>query len=356
MKMPIVLTIILGIMLTLSAPIASAAWATDIWVDPSAWVVDGASISPQNVAENFEYLLSLSGGACRDMNGGQVRFNAGTLEYCNGGTWQALPAVSSAVNPLSGGAGGTVWNTATNWITGRAVISTLGIRQNFQYLRGLRSGNCTTHNEYMVRYKTGVTEYCNGSIWVNVYEPLPVVVPVNGGWSSWSSWSSCSATCGGGTRTRTRSCTNPTPENGGANCTGSATQSGQCNSQSCRNTNIYNHATVICTELNRQGLLPDDLMEADSSFGARMPRVVMDGYHIWANPVVNMMQESPRVTQVVNAIAQPWAREMAYREGATTEGSYVGLLLMVVGIPFSAIVGFVSYIITGIGNILFFWV
>jgi hypothetical protein len=97
-------------------------------------------------------------------------------------------------------------------------------------------------------------------------------------------------------------------------------------------------------------------MEADSSFGARMPRVVMDGYHIWANPVVNMMQESPRVTQVVNAIAQPWAREMAYREGATTEGSYVGLLLMVVGIPFSAIVGFVSYIITGIGNILFFWV
>jgi len=49
---------------------------------------------------------------------------------------------------------------------------------------------------------------------------------VNGGWSAWGS---CSATCGGGTETRT--CTNPAPANGGATCSGSSSQS--CNTQAC---------------------------------------------------------------------------------------------------------------------------
>ena len=57
--------------------------------------------------------------------------------------------------------------------------------------------------------------------------------PVNGGWSSWSGWSSCSKSCGGGNQTRTRACNNPTPKNGGANCSGSTTESRSCNTQSC---------------------------------------------------------------------------------------------------------------------------
>jgi hypothetical protein len=35
---------------------------------------------------------------------------------------------------------------------------------------------------------------------------------VNGKWSSWESWISCTKTCVGGTRTRHRSCNNPTPD------------------------------------------------------------------------------------------------------------------------------------------------
>ena len=44
--------------------------------------------------------------------------------------------------------------------------------------------------------------------------------PVDGGWSLWSKWSICSATCGNGTKSRQRQCNNPTPSNGGRNCTG----------------------------------------------------------------------------------------------------------------------------------------
>lgn len=57
--------------------------------------------------------------------------------------------------------------------------------------------------------------------------------PVNGGWSGWGGWSSCSASCGGGTQTRTRSCNNPPPTNGGADCSGPNSESQSCNTQSC---------------------------------------------------------------------------------------------------------------------------
>ncbi|KAK3093477.1 hypothetical protein FSP39_016236 [Pinctada imbricata] len=57
---------------------------------------------------------------------------------------------------------------------------------------------------------------------------------VDGQWSSWINVGSCSKTCGGGTQKQERSCTNPTPRNGGRGCSGDSTRSIDCNSQPCK--------------------------------------------------------------------------------------------------------------------------
>uniref|UniRef100_A0A8C9UEL9 Hemicentin 1 n=1 Tax=Serinus canaria TaxID=9135 RepID=A0A8C9UEL9_SERCA len=57
--------------------------------------------------------------------------------------------------------------------------------------------------------------------------------PVDGKWSPWSSWSSCSVSCGGGSRQRTRHCSDPAPQFGGHKCEGSDIQMDFCNSDPC---------------------------------------------------------------------------------------------------------------------------
>jgi len=44
-------------------------------------------------------------------------------------------------------------------------------------------------------------------------------VIVYGNWAEWELSTDCSKTCGSGTQERTRTCSDPSPENGGSNCT-----------------------------------------------------------------------------------------------------------------------------------------
>ena len=57
---------------------------------------------------------------------------------------------------------------------------------------------------------------------------------VNGGWTDWpKDWSFCSKNCGGGEKTKTRTCTNPEPANGGSECVGKGTKKRSCNTDVC---------------------------------------------------------------------------------------------------------------------------
>ena len=55
----------------------------------------------------------------------------------------------------------------------------------------------------------------------------------NGGWSAYGAYGACSKTCGGGTKKRTRTCTNPKPFGGGSSCSGASTQTVSCNTGCC---------------------------------------------------------------------------------------------------------------------------
>ena len=64
---------------------------------------------------------------------------------------------------------------------------------------------------------------------------------VHGGWSPWQPWGSCTRSCGSGSQTRIRTCTNPPPRNGGNNCLGANLQCRSCNSNSCPG-----ESTLVC--------------------------------------------------------------------------------------------------------------
>lgn len=56
---------------------------------------------------------------------------------------------------------------------------------------------------------------------------------VAGEWAVWGAWGPCSVSCGGGHRSRQRSCVDPPPKNGGAPCPGASHEGAPCALQPC---------------------------------------------------------------------------------------------------------------------------
>jgi len=55
----------------------------------------------------------------------------------------------------------------------------------------------------------------------------------DGGWTEWGAWTRCTRTCGNGTQTHSRTCTNPRPSGGGVTCIGIARETQFCNTDPC---------------------------------------------------------------------------------------------------------------------------
>ena len=100
--------------------------------------------------------------------------------------------------------------------------------------------------------------------------------------------------------------------------------------------------TVICTELHRQGMMPNEIYEYDALFGEMIrftnPEAYI-GYMTWAPKVVDKMRESKFITNCINVLAKPWSKEMAKRMGAEIDSSLVGYLIMEIGLVICTAIG-----------------
>lgn len=100
---------------------------------------------------------------------------------------------------------------------------------------------------------------------------------------------------------------------------------------------------IICTELMKQGLLPEEVWEADEAYGKMMRLVepsIYLGYITWAPYVVRMMKAS-RLFSLVFAytIAIPWAKDMAYASAKIGNGSEWGSVISFVGEEICNLIG-----------------
>ena len=94
--------------------------------------------------------------------------------------------------------------------------------------------------------------------------------------------------------------------------------------------------TVICTHLYKSGYYSYEIYEADQLYGLTMmverPHIY-NGYRYLADPIVKLMQKSPRFTHLVACFAVPWAENMAGRT------NLLGASVSFFGEPLCLIVG-----------------
>ncbi|MCW8965694.1 MAG: hypothetical protein OQK82_03270 [Candidatus Pacearchaeota archaeon] len=98
--------------------------------------------------------------------------------------------------------------------------------------------------------------------------------------------------------------------------------------------------TVLCTEAHRQGYLSDELLKVDEEFAKKyISEKTLMGYHSWAKPLVEIMQESPEVSERLIPLIVAWAEHMSYLMDNTNTNNEAGEKLLKVGLPLSKELG-----------------
>jgi len=92
---------------------------------------------------------------------------------------------------------------------------------------------------------------------------------------------------------------------------------------------------ILCQEFYDQGLMPEDIYEADELYGdlvyEKDPEL-MKGYWIWASTAVDFCRTHPLFTRVLyKTLGKPWAEHMAFLVGKREKDNIFGRLLMDTG-------------------------
>ena len=92
--------------------------------------------------------------------------------------------------------------------------------------------------------------------------------------------------------------------------------------------------SVICSELNRQGYLSDNVLELDCIYGKEhISKDVYIGYRLMADPIVRLMKKSKIFTQIVRPFGVAFAHETASRVNTEIKGSVLGKVILRLGVP-----------------------
>lgn len=141
----------------------------------------------------------------------------------------ALTTVANSNVSLSGGA------SACDVFWAPTSATTLGANSTFTGTNidasGITIGSNVTWTGRALAFGGTVTTNADTITAPSCSSPTPTPTPVNG---AWTDWSSCNVTACGQTGTQTRSCTNPSPANGGTSCSGFDNQS--CSTPACPTT------------------------------------------------------------------------------------------------------------------------
>lgn len=93
---------------------------------------------------------------------------------------------------------------------------------------------------------------------------------------------------------------------------------------------------VICTELNRQGLLETELYHLTSGWSlSTLPQDTLEGYWSWARPYARLMKRSKLATSIAKPVAYGRALEIAHRIDPVKhpKSSIVGKMTIWLGEP-----------------------
>lgn len=101
--------------------------------------------------------------------------------------------------------------------------------------------------------------------------------------------------------------------------------------------------TVICTELERQGLLDTKLYEAGHTHFLSLPAETVAGYRVWANKIVPVLRKYPKFAKAIAPLVT-----QRYEYIVHNRFSLFGWFSVVIAQPICFVIG--SYVLSVKGN------
>jgi hypothetical protein len=143
---------------------------------------------------------------------------------------------------------------------------------------------------------------------LEIYGMKDLEAPIPGGWGNWSEWGACSTQCGTGIMQRTRTCTNPSPAFGGAQCSGPTIDTTPCSADCVVNGGWSNWSDWDACIKNAEGVGQQQRTRTCTNPAPKLGGTVCDGMPTQVQKCV-LPQPAAGVSRPAVVLSQPAAVE-----------------------------------------------